>query len=75
MFVFITCLINAFRSFDLVYTMTKGGPLNTTKTLVMYVYEQAFSKNYFGRASAGGVVLFVILFVFTIIRNRAEREG
>ncbi len=74
-FVFITCLINAFRSFDLVYTMTKGGPLNSTKTLVMYVYEQAFSKNYFGRASAGGVVLFLILFVFTIIRNRAEREG
>lgn len=74
-FILITCMINAFRSFDLVYTMTKGGPLNSTKTLVMYVYEQAFSKNYFGRASAGGVVLFLILFVFTIIRNRAEREG
>ena len=74
-FIFVTCLINAFRSFDLVYTMTKGGPLNSTKTLVMYVYEQAFTKNYFGRASAGGVVLFLILFIFTVVRNRAEKEG
>ena len=73
-FIFITCMINAFRSFDLVYTMTKGGPLNSTKTLVMYVYEQAFSKNSFGRASAAGVILFLILFIFTIVRNRAEKE-
>ena len=72
-FIFVTCLINAFRSFDLVYTMTKGGPLNSTKTLVMYIYEQAFTKNYFGRASAGGVVLFLILFIFTVVRNKAEK--
>ena len=34
--------------------MTQGGPLNATKTIVMYVYEQAFNKNYYGRAAAGG---------------------
>ena len=55
--------------------MTKGGPLNATKTLVMYVYEQAFTKNNFGRASAAGAVLFLIMFVFTVIRNRAEKEA
>lgn len=74
MFVMITCMINAFRSFDLVYTMTQGGPLNATKTIVMYVYEQAFNKNYYGRAAAGGIVLFVFMAALTIIRFKIEKE-
>ncbi len=74
-FVMVTALIHAFRNFDLIYTMTKGGPLNATKTIVMYVYEQAFNKNYYGRASAAGVVLFVLMMVFTVIRFRAQREN
>lgn len=73
-FVLITCVVHSFRSFDLIYTMTRGGPLNSTKTLVMYVYETAFSKNYYGRASAAGVVLFFMVFVLTLFRLRAERE-
>ena len=44
-FVMITCIIHSFRSFDLVYTMTKGGPLNSTKTMVMYIYELAFTRS------------------------------
>lgn len=74
MFVMITCMIHAFRSFDLVYTMTQGGPLNATKTMVMYVYEQAFNKNYYGRASAAGIVLFVFMVVMTVIRFKVEKE-
>lgn len=74
-FILITAVINSFRSFDLIYVMTKGGPLNATKTLVVYIYEEAFKKNYFGRASAAGVVLFVILLLFTILQLRGEREG
>lgn len=73
-FVMITCLINSFRSFDLIYTMTQGGPLNATKTIVMYAYEQAFSKNYYGRSAAAGVVLFVIMVGMTVIRIKAEKE-
>lgn len=75
MFVMITCMIHAFRSFDLVYTMTQGGPLNATKTMVMYVYEQAFNKNYYGRASAAGIVLFVFMVVMTVIRFKIEKSS
>ena len=75
MFVMITCMIHAFRSFDLVYTMTQGGPLNATKTMVMYVYEQAFNKNYYGRASAAGIVLFVFMVVMTVIRFKVEKSS
>lgn len=73
-FVMVTCMINSFRSFDLIYTMTQGGPLNATKTIVMYVYEQAFNKNYYGRAAAAGVVLFVCMVVLTVARIKAEKE-
>ena len=75
LFVLITCVIHSFRSFDLIYVMTKGGPLNATKTLVVYVYDTAFAMNYFGRSSAGGVVLFFILLVFTILRMKSERKA
>lgn len=73
-FVMVTCMINSFRSFDLIYTMTQGGPLNATKTIVMYVYEQAFNKNYYGRAAAAGIVLFVCMVVMTVARIKAEKE-
>jgi multiple sugar transport system permease protein/alpha-1,4-digalacturonate transport system permease protein len=73
MFVLITCVIHSFRSFDLIYVMTQGGPLNATKTLVVYVYDTAFKMNYFGRASAAGVILFLLLLTFTIIRMKSER--
>ncbi|MDR1862473.1 MAG: sugar ABC transporter permease [Treponema sp.] len=75
MFVLITCVIHSFRSFDLIYVMTKGGPLNATKTLVVYVYDTAFKMNYFGRASAGGVVLFLVLLAFTLIRMKSEKAA
>ncbi len=73
-FILITCIIYSFRAFDLIYTMTKGGPLNSTKTLVVYIYGIAFEKNRFGVASAAGVVLFLILLIFTVLRMRNERR-
>lgn len=74
-FIMITCVIYSFRSFDLIYTMTKGGPLNSTKTMVVYIYDLAFQKNKFGVASAAGVVLFLILLVFTIVRMYNDRRN
>ncbi len=73
-FILITCVIYSFRSFDLIYVMTKGGPLNATKTMVVYIYDTAFHENYYGRASAAGVILFLILFIFTVIRIKSEKE-
>jgi multiple sugar transport system permease protein len=55
--------------------MTKGGPLNSTKTLVVYIYNMAFEKNQYGLASAAGMVLFLILLIFTLIRIKTQKEG
>ena len=74
-FILITCVIHSFRSFDLIYVMTKGGPLNATKTMVVYIYDTAFNLNYYGRASAAGLILFLILLVFTVIRIKSGKEA
>lgn len=74
LFVMITSVISTFKSFDIIYTLTGGGPKNGTSILALYIYNTAFTNNNFGRASAGGVVLFLFLLVFTLLRFRAERS-
>lgn len=60
-------IIWIFSSFDLVYLLTKGGPGDTTLTLSLYIYEQGFEAKNLGYASSLGTLLFLMLFVFTII--------
>lgn len=57
----------AMKVFDEIYVMTGGGPFNSTKTVVYYLYERAFSQLEMGYASAVGVILFLILLVFSMI--------
>ena len=52
-----------FNKWDIIYMLTGGGPLNATATLPMLLYAQAFSSYNLGRASAIGVVMFLILLV------------
>ena len=66
-FVLIMNLINPAKAFDTVSIMTQGGPVNSTNTLVYYIYQRAFNYMQIGRAAAGGAVLFVILMVLTTI--------
>lgn len=64
-FLVIVNLITSAKVFETISIMTKGGPLNSTNTLVYYIYKEAFDYFDIGAASAGGVVLFVILAVIT----------
>lgn len=47
--------------------MTKGGPLNSSKTIVYYIYERAFENLDLGFASAMAVILLVIVMIFSLI--------
>lgn len=58
-FTIVTTSIFTLRSFEQVYVMTGGGPLNSTNLLVYYVYEQAFSMFDFGYASAVATLLLI----------------
>ncbi|MCS6959618.1 MAG: sugar ABC transporter permease [Pseudanabaenaceae cyanobacterium SKYGB_i_bin29] len=60
-FVIIATTIFTFRSFEQVYVLTGGGPLNSTNILVYYIYEQAFSFFDFGYGAALTIVLLVIV--------------
>jgi len=59
--------ISAMKVFAEIYVMTKGGPLNSSKTIVYYIYERAFENLDLGYASAMAVVLLVIVMVFSLI--------
>lgn len=59
--------ISAMKVFAEIYVMTKGGPLNSTKTIVYYIYERAFENLDLGYASALAVVLLVVVMGFSLI--------
>jgi multiple sugar transport system permease protein len=67
-FIMIMSMISSFQVFDIVYVLTSGGPLGSTKVLVFYVYEQAFKFFEMGYASAAAYVLFGILFILTMLQ-------
>lgn len=60
--------ISATKVFEEVYVMTGGGPLNSSKTIVYYLYEQAFSNLEFSYACTIGLVLFLIILGLSILR-------
>jgi putative chitobiose transport system permease protein len=66
--------IGAMKVFEEVYVMTRGGPLDATKTLVFLLYESAFVEFEMGYASAIGVVLFALTGVFSLINLRLLRQ-
>lgn len=59
--------ISALKVFAEIYVMTKGGPLNSTKTLVYYIYERAFENLDLSMAATASVVLLIIILIFSII--------
>jgi multiple sugar transport system permease protein len=66
-------IIQNFNNFPLIYAMTGGGPANATSTLVVYVYNLAFTSFKLGYASAIGVVWLVFLLLIVSVFVRALR--
>lgn len=60
-------IISAMKVFVEIYVMTKGGPLNSSKTIVYYIYERAFENLDLGYASALAVVLLIVIMAFSLI--------
>lgn len=67
--------ISAMKVFAEIYVMTKGGPLNSSKTIVYYIYERAFENLDLGFASAMAVVLLVIVMIFSLINILCFERG
>lgn len=66
-FVGITSIISCFKVFETISIMTQGGPANASNTIVYYIYEYGFKFFKIGHASAAGVILLLVISVFTLI--------
>lgn len=73
-FILITTLIGVFNIFSEVFMMTRGGPVNSTYTLVMHIYYLAFRFFRMGEAAVVSWVLFIILMLLTFVQFRFSRR-
>ncbi|HHE73430.1 MAG TPA: sugar ABC transporter permease, partial [Chloroflexi bacterium] len=69
-YVLVVGVINSLKAFTQIHVMTQGGPLGATTTITYYLYQQAFERFAMGQASAVACILFVLLFVLTLIQFR-----
>ncbi|MBT2689262.1 sugar ABC transporter permease [Bacillus sp. ISL-47] len=73
-FIIVMEVIHGFMVFDLIYTMTNGGPGFSTTVLVQYIYQKAFEEGQMGYASAIGTIFFFIIMGLTAVQLRLGRE-
>jgi multiple sugar transport system permease protein len=73
--VLIVTVTGSFQVFDTVAVTTKGGPINSSRVIQMYIYERAFGRSDFGYAAALSVVLFIILILVAYAQNKWLRGG
>ena len=64
-----------FKEFDLIYLLTGGGPVDSTRTLPLIVYQQAFSLNQMGMAASYAVAMMVVMLIFMLLYLFQARKG
>jgi multiple sugar transport system permease protein len=73
-FAIVTTVIFTLRSFEQVYVVTGGGPLNSTNLLVYYIYQEAFGQFDFGYAAAAATVLLAVTLMLVYLQLRTWSE-
>lgn len=73
-FLLIINVINAFQAYAQIRLMTQGGPGKYTRTIIYAIYLEAFQNNRYGMSAAMSVVLFIILFVLTLLQFNMEKK-
>jgi len=76
-FVLVVFGIGALKIFDQAFIVSNGtgGPQNSTYTAVLYIYLKAFHGSDFGIAASAGVVMFVAIFLLTVVQRATIRRG
>ncbi|GGM05465.1 carbohydrate ABC transporter permease [Dactylosporangium sucinum] len=73
LFVTVTTVIAWLQFFDEPFVLTKGGPLGESTSISLFLYQKGFSVSQFGYASAGSVVLFVVIAAVTLLQLRVVK--
>ena len=63
----------AFNIFDIIWTLTSGGPLDSTTTVPIYIYRGAFKSFKIGRTSAASVITSILLLIFAIVMVKVTK--
>jgi len=74
LFILVIGMIGAFQAFDQIYIMTRGGPARATQVVVYMIYTHAFQYFRQGMASAMAYVLFIIIFICSIIQVKLSES-
>jgi multiple sugar transport system permease protein len=74
-FVLVTSVTGSFQIFDTIAVTTKGGPLDSTRVLVYYIVQNAFSYYKMGYASAMSMALCVLMLLYTVVQMRLMRAS
>jgi raffinose/stachyose/melibiose transport system permease protein len=67
-------LIGSMKTFDLIFVMTNGGPGDTSESLALRIYQEAFTLNHFGYATAVGIILTLFILGLSVINLRFLRK-
>jgi len=73
-FLLVMGVIGSFQAFNAAFVMTGGGPADSTRFYVLYLFQNAFQNYEMGLASAMAWVLFVVVFVLTLVQFRLSRR-
>lgn len=68
-------VIACFKVFGQIRMITGGGPGTSTRPIIQYIYETAFTKNDMGYASAMSYILFAILVILTLVQNILSKRS
>lgn len=74
-FVLVISIIFAFRSFEQMFVMTRGGPVGATTTLVYYIFDKAFKFGNMGHAAAVSTLMVVIVLLITWLQFRGQKRA
>ena len=73
-FVVLMLTIGSFKSFDIIFALTEGGPGTATTLISNYIYDKAFIAFNYGHTSAAAMVLFIIVASLTFFQFRLEKK-
>lgn len=73
-FIFITITIQAFKLIVQPMIMTNGGPLNSTKTILFYIFENGFRFRNVGYASAISVMFIIMVVIISMIQQKLSKK-
>ncbi|MEW6196818.1 MAG: sugar ABC transporter permease [Bacteroidota bacterium] len=75
LFISVITMIGYFQLFAEPYVMTQGGPLNSTLSIVLYMYQEGFRWWNIGYSTAIAFALFIIILIGTLIQFRLQKES